>query len=122
MRFPERVERLVVLNSVPCLSGYRWHGVARGWRTPLAGELLMGMTTRWTLERALRKANATRGSVSRASVDVIWRHLDQATQRAILRLYRSSPEKKLAEAGRRLGDVGCPALVIWGDRDPYIPA
>ena len=28
----------------------------------------------------------------------------------------------LAQAGRRLGDVTAPALVLWGDGDPYIPA
>ena len=27
----------------------------------------------------------------------------------------------LAVAGERLGELRCPALVVWGDRDPYIP-
>ena len=45
-RFPERIERLVVFTCVPLLPGYRWHRVARGWRTPLIGELLMGFTHR----------------------------------------------------------------------------
>jgi len=27
----------------------------------------------------------------------------------------------LAVAGVRLGELRCPALVVWGDRDPYIP-
>ena len=36
-RFPERIERLVVLTTVPLLPGYRWHRVARAWRTPAAG-------------------------------------------------------------------------------------
>ena len=33
MRHPERVERLVVMNAVPFLPGYRWHRTARIWRT-----------------------------------------------------------------------------------------
>ena len=49
-------------------------------------------------------------------------HFDQGTQRAILKLYRSAPEDALAAAGGRLGDVDAPALVVWGDRDRYIPA
>jgi pimeloyl-ACP methyl ester carboxylesterase len=49
-------------------------------------------------------------------------HYDQGTQRAILRLYRSAPEDELARAGARLGDLACPALVVWGDHDPFIPA
>src|SRR5207244_234756 len=41
-RLPERVERIVVINCVPFLPGYRWHRTARIWRTPLLGELAMG--------------------------------------------------------------------------------
>ncbi|HSD80706.1 MAG TPA: alpha/beta hydrolase [Solirubrobacteraceae bacterium] len=110
-RFPERVERLVILNAVPLLPGYRWHRVARTWRTPAAGELLMGASTRRTMGRKLPPALR----------DDVFAHFDQGTQRAILRLYRSSPEDRLAAAGSRLGALTCPALVLWGDRDPYIP-
>ena len=42
------------------------------------------------------------------------------TQRAILRLYRSSPASALARAGRDLRHLSCPALILWGDGDPYI--
>jgi pimeloyl-ACP methyl ester carboxylesterase len=48
-----------------------------------------------------------------------WPHFDQGTQRAILSLYRSSPEEALARAGLDLARIDCPALVVWGDRDPY---
>ena len=51
-----------------------------------------------------------------------WPHFDQGTQRAILQLYRASPEDALARAGLDLGRIDCPALVVWGDRDSYIPA
>lgn len=111
-RNPERVERLVVLSSVPFLAGYRWHRIARAWRTPVLGEVTMGATTRWSLGRVL----------PRPVRDAAWPHFDQGTQRAILRLYRSSPEDRLARAGAGLGRIDCPALVIWSDRDPFIPA
>ena len=52
----------------------------------------------------------------------IWDHFDHGTQRAILQLYRASPEDALARAGLDLGRIDCPALVVWGDRDSYIPA
>ena len=42
-RLPERVERLVLTACVPFVPGYRWHRVARGWRTPLVGELADGL-------------------------------------------------------------------------------
>jgi pimeloyl-ACP methyl ester carboxylesterase len=52
---------------------------------------------------------------------VVAQRMDQGTQRAILRLYRSAPEDALARAGEQLGRITCPALVLWGEHDPYIP-
>jgi pimeloyl-ACP methyl ester carboxylesterase len=57
-----------------------------------------------------------------AWLDSVLDHFDQGTQRAILRLYRSSPPEVLATAGERLGLLDMPALVVWGEKDPYIPA
>ena len=54
-----------------------------------------------------------------AVIDEIVAHFDPGTQRAILRLYRSSPEDVLAAAGADLAPVRCPAIVVWGDGDPY---
>jgi pimeloyl-ACP methyl ester carboxylesterase len=121
-RIPERVERVVVMNAVPLLPGYHWHWVARTWRRRLVGELFMGATTRFALKQLSRASNATPGPLPDETLDAIWEHFDQGTQRAILALYRNSPPDVLAAAGARLGDVRAPALVLWGDRDPYIPA
>jgi len=118
-RHPERIERLVVIDAVPLLPGYRWHRVARLWRTPLLGELAMGLTSRRTLARALRPAFAG-GAAPDGFAEAALRHFDQGTQRAILRLYRSAPEPSLAAAGRELSSLGMPALIVCGARDPYI--
>jgi pimeloyl-ACP methyl ester carboxylesterase len=119
-RNPERVERLVVVNAVPLLPGYRWHRIARVWRTPFLGEMAMGLTLRPTMARALRPAFAK--PVPAGFLDATMRHFDQGTQRAILRLYRSAPEPLLAASGRVLSSLGMPALVVWGRRDPYLPS
>jgi pimeloyl-ACP methyl ester carboxylesterase len=121
-RLPERVERVVVINAVPLLHGYRWHRTARIWRTPVLGELAMGTTTRPVLRALSRESNATPGPMGDAWLDSVLDHFDQGTQRAILRLYRSSPPDVLEAAGARLGDLRVPALVVWGMKDPYIPA
>lgn len=111
-RFPERIERLVIFSIVPFVPGFRWHRVARGWRTPLVGELLMGITTRWGFRRELPGELA----------DAAWDAFDHGTQRAILKLYRSSPSEVLARAGVRLGEIGAPALILWPEDDPYLGA
>jgi len=120
-RLPERVERVVLINTVPFLPGYRWHRTARIWRTPGLGELAMGATVGYTLKILSREANVTPGPLPEDVRRSMMAHLDQGTQRAILRLYRSSPPERLAAAGEHLGDVRVPALVAWGMRDPYIP-
>ncbi len=120
-RLPALVERLVIINAVPLLAGYRWHRTARIWRTPVLGELAMGTTSRPVLRFLSRESNATPGPMPEAWLDSVLDHFDQGTQRAILRLYRSSPPTVLAAAGERLATLRMPALVAWGMRDPYIP-
>ena len=39
----------------------------------------------------------------------------------MLQLYRSASEDALARAGEQLSRITCPALVLWGEDDPYIP-
>jgi pimeloyl-ACP methyl ester carboxylesterase len=120
-RHPERVERLVVTNAVTFLPGYRWHRAARAWRTPVLGELAMGATSRWVLRRSTREATANHEPLPESFLDTVLNHFDQGTQRAILRLYRSSPSSVLEAAGAHLRSLRMPSLVVWGERDPYIP-
>lgn len=119
-RRPEAVERLVIANCVPLLPGYRWHRWARLWRTPVIGELTMGLSTRFALRRGLGEAFVTRGPQVRALADRAWSHFDHGTQRAVLKLYRSAPPEVLEAAGSRLGRITAPALIVWGEEDPYI--
>ena len=121
-RRPELIERLVLINTVAFLPGYRWHRIARIWRTPVLGELAMGTTTRPVLRFVSRESNATPGPMPEEWLDRVLAHFDQGTQRAILRLYRSSPAGVLRAAGAQLGRLSMPALVVWGLKDPYLPA
>lgn len=119
-RHPQRIQRLVVINAVPLLAGYRWHRIARVWRTPVLGELAMGATTRTVFRLISRESNVSRGPMPDSFIDSVFDHFDQGTQRAILRLYRSSPSDTLARAGEQLSSLRMPSLVLWGAQDPYI--
>ena len=120
-RFPERIERLVVIDALPLFPGYRWHWLARVWRTPVLGECAMGLTFKPVLRRLSRAANVTPGPLPPGFIDATMAHFDPGTQRAILKLYRSGPPEVLAAAGEHLGSITAPALVVWGEQDPYIP-
>jgi pimeloyl-ACP methyl ester carboxylesterase len=119
---PERVKRLVVIDVVPLLPGYRWHWVAQIWRRRPLGEIANATATKRSMALTLRQARGDRSAMPPEFVDMIWRHWDRGTKRAVLQLYRDADPDRLAAAGKDLGKLACLALVLWGDRDLYLPA
>jgi pimeloyl-ACP methyl ester carboxylesterase len=121
-RRPELVEKLVAVNSVPYSAGYRWHWIAHYiWRRRFVGELFNRLTTRSGVDLLLRQASGSRRPMPPEFVDMIWDRWDRGTGRAVLALYRHADPDRLAAAGRDLWRLDCPALVVWGERDPYLP-
>jgi pimeloyl-ACP methyl ester carboxylesterase len=121
-RRPELVERLVVVNAVPLLPGYRWHWVAQVWRRRPFGEVANATTTRRSMALTMRQARGDRSPMPPEFVDMVWEHWDKGTRDATLALYRHADPGRLAAAGKDLGKLTCPSLVLWGNRDPYLPA
>ncbi len=117
---PDRVGSVTLLDTGVLLD-YRWHYLARIWRTPGLGELFQKTTTRDGLRMALKHGNP-RG-LPRAFVDRMFDSVDAGTDRAILSLYRSTGDP--AGDARRHADAlrphDIPALVVWGAHDPYLP-
>ncbi len=120
---PEQVERLVLANVVPLLPGYRWHWIARYfWRVPVAGELFNLAATKSAFRLLSRQATARRGPMPPEFIDMVWRGYRRGTGRPVLALYRSADPGELAAAGFGLGALACPALVVWGVSDRFLPA
>lgn len=119
-RHTERIERLVIIDAVPLLDGFDWPRLVRRWRLMGVGELLMGSVNRWLLARMLRAGTVSPQAWSDARIAAVWEQFDQGTQRAILRLHRSIEPAGLAAAGAELDELWVPALVIWGDHDPWL--
>lgn len=101
-RRPELVEKLVVIDAVPLLPGYRWHWVAQLWRRKPIGEFLNRITTRSSLDLLLRQARGDRRQMPSDFVEMIWDHWDRGTQQAVLALYRHANPDRLAKAGSDL--------------------
>jgi pimeloyl-ACP methyl ester carboxylesterase len=117
---PDGLASATMINS-GVLLGYRWHYLARIWRTPVLGEVFTATTTRAGFGLLLRHGNP-RG-LPRAFVDRMYADLDRGTRRAILALYRATPDPAggLAPIAAALRPLDRPALVVWGRHDPYIP-
>jgi pimeloyl-ACP methyl ester carboxylesterase len=121
-RQPERVQRLVVVNGVPLLGGFRWRGWARAVRLPVAGPVAVGFATPRMVRRLSRRAWGGDGPMPAPFLASVSEHMDLGTERALLRLLRSATPQSLAAAGAGLKDVTAPALVLHGADDPWIPA
>ena len=118
---PERVTRLVVADGVPLLPGFRWRGPARLVRAPFAGPIAVGAATKRVLRHVSRRASAGRGPMPDEFVSNVAESFDLGTERATLAILRSASPESLAAAGESLGAIMAPALVVWGEQDPYIP-
>jgi pimeloyl-ACP methyl ester carboxylesterase len=120
-RRPGLVSRLTLIDAIPLLDGFAWPAPVRWWRRLAVGELLMGSVNRWLLARTLRGGSASAAAWPDARVTAIWEQFDQGTQRAILRLHRSVDVADLAVAGKpALEQLDVPALVVWGESDPWL--
>jgi pimeloyl-ACP methyl ester carboxylesterase len=109
------------LVSIGVLRGYRWHSLARIWRTSGLGELALRTATLPASRLALQRGSP-RG-LPRDVVERLHRSLkDPGTQRAVLRLYRATDVAAVAEdLHRRLAGTDRPVLAVWGRHDPYLP-
>lgn len=115
-----RVDRLVVIDSVPLLPGYRWHWMGRIWRRRGAGEAFNAMASRPVIALLLRQARPRFERAPAELVDPVAAAWDRGLSDAILRLYRSADPDRLAAAGAGLARLDCPALVVWGHADRFV--
>jgi pimeloyl-ACP methyl ester carboxylesterase len=120
-RRPELVEKLVVINVIPLLPGYRWHWVAQIWRRRGLGEFANATTTKRGMGLIMRQARGDHSAMPPEFLDMVWDHWDKGTRDATLALYRHADPSRLAAAGADLGRLSCPTLILWGDGDIYLP-
>lgn len=117
---PEQLASVTLIDT-GILPGYRWHRMARIWRTPLLGELSQALAFRSGFRRALAAAEPK--GLPRQFMDRMYDQYDRRTKKAVLKLYRSTndPGAAGAEFAAWMAPRDIPALVIWGERDSYLP-
>lgn len=115
----DRVASVTLINT-GVLINYRWHRLAKLWRTPVLGELLMRATNDRVAHFVIRHDNP---GLPDQWVDRISGHiLPRGTKRAVLGLYRSTRQAHMDALIEPLRAADLDALVVFGDADVYIPA
>jgi pimeloyl-ACP methyl ester carboxylesterase len=114
---PNALASAVAFNTGTWSHG-RWHRVARLWRRPVVGELVMALTNR----RAWRKSLSGGPGLPVEMIDRMYDDFDHDTRRTVLRLYRATPLPYPAAAGwsAALAELDRPALIVWGASDPFV--
>ena len=109
----------VTMINTGVLLNYRWHRLARLWRTPVVGELIQRATTPRVARLLVRHDNP---GLPEEWVQRIAGHaVPEGTKRAVLQLYRSTQLADMAALVAPLRERDPDALVLWGDADVYIP-
>ena len=107
------------LINTGVLLDYRWHRLARIWRTRGLGDLFMATTTRAGVRMLVGHDNPR---LPPSAIDRIYSaSRPRPTKRAVLRLYRATPASAMGGLSAPLRELDRPALVLWGTSDAYIP-
>ncbi len=119
---PSRVRSVFAFNTV-FHRDYPWHHWAKIWQLPVIGELAIFSTTRTILRREMKRHAP---DVARELVDATYARMHRTMRRSMLRSYRAyaRPSAVFDPWEQDLFGVlrNRPVRVVWGDRDPYIPA
>lgn len=108
----------VTLLATGVLTGYQWHLLGRLWRRPRVGEFLQRHTSPRLFRFWMRRGN--RGGLDPEWMEQLIREDDEATRAATLALYRATDDPGSDVVGESLSPHERPALVIWGQNDPYV--
>jgi pimeloyl-ACP methyl ester carboxylesterase len=117
---PDRLKSVVLIDT-GVLIGYVGHPAALEWHTPIVGELNMATTTRQTFDASLQAQNPK--LLPWDFVNRMYDDYDRSTRCADLHYYRdiSNPDALGRSQAAVLSKRPRPALVVWGQEDPYVP-
>jgi pimeloyl-ACP methyl ester carboxylesterase len=119
--YPEKVKSITMAGGSNFSSHYQWHGDARLFRVPVLGELIMSTLSLPLYEKTMQK-NAPLLNPEYVRSSYALSLAKKETRRMMLKLYRSINPVDFRGKEDRLHALiaRIPALVLWGDKDPFI--
>jgi len=106
-----------VIVDTGVLVDYRWHAVARLFRTPVLGRVAE-RAGRLGMRQVLRFYDRR---VPASVLDEWIAAYDREARRALLRFYRATPASSYEVLVPALAAMDRPALVVWGRHDRFVP-
>jgi len=118
VQHPEAFASATLIDTGVLLD-YRWHRLAKIWRTPGVGELFMATTNKKGFRMVIGHDNPRLPS---PQIERLYQSSSGwPTKRAILKLYRATPATAMGALRDPLRQLDRPALVVFGTDDAYIP-
>jgi pimeloyl-ACP methyl ester carboxylesterase len=119
-RYPARLCSLTIFNT-NFFPDYRWHFWARVWRTRVLGEIAMAIAIRPLFVRELKRGSP---QMTTAHARAAHAEFGRDAKRMALRWYRAMDPEVLEGWDTRFlaATATTPKQVLWGDRDPFVPA
>ncbi len=120
VKYPELVRGIAISNT-NFFQDYQWHLFAKLYRFPMVGELLVRSASRFMMRKTLQNvAPALPNSYIENSYNSGFGSAH--VRKTILRMYRERNPEDFAEWEEKLITVleEKPAIVLWGDQDPFI--
>lgn len=109
----------LVISNTGFFPDGEWHGLGRALRTEGQGEALIDSVSRDGLADMLGQLGS---GFDGDAVDEYWKAFaTEDHRRGLLELFRSGEFSKLAPYAGKLGGLGVPTLVLWGENDDYAP-
>ena len=125
IRFPQKVEKLVLIDNAGFGSDVIW--TLRLMSLPALGEL-MSFPTRMSVKIFFQLAVRNPAVITKQFVDIFFVHFSRPGQQAfMLRLIRSmidfhgARQEVLSEVLDNLPDITTPTLIVWGEHDRVFP-
>lgn len=123
VQYPQRVKKLVLQNTL-FQSSYRWHIFGKLWRIPLVGEYFaFWQPYRITLPIALWYMKRGSPKLTTEYIADLQKTWTWKMGKAMLAVYRASTPSVLVgwEDKLKAFMATTPTLVLWGDKDTYLP-
>ncbi|MDQ3728019.1 MAG: alpha/beta fold hydrolase [Actinomycetota bacterium] len=115
---PDAVSGLVISNT-GFFPDIEWAAIAKTMRTPIQGEALVNSLSREGFSAMLEE---TASGFNQRAIDEYWKAFSTAaSRRGMLELYRSFDLDELKPYHRKLAKLGVPTLILWGQRDEFLP-